>query len=410
LPSSDDVASYQVVPFRTACDQHPAYYVHRLLLDSSCSKAGCRYCRTAQQGDRPLITPPSCRVEVKICLLVTVHRIPSYSSFDPVASAISSSCTLALAAGKLVSDIHPHLLLPSAFWSRFAAMDLQNPAKPGSPNSLLGVPEYILNTFFPGTLPLLARSPRFAKLISLILALWWVGPSAFWRLKHFLDSFSSFFISSISVSSDEDLFEYLVRWLATQRTLRKEYSLVASLSNPSPNRKRNSYYPGVADEISPQDDLRNVDIQYESSHGLQWLLFKRRLFFMRRDFGEGNVYNSGKSHRMETLKLSCIGRSTQPIKDLLEEVYREHKDKEKSLTIIRRPFGGHYGRNGWSRISQKPRYVDSIRNLLPNIVRNVHISQWSAPSPYFHYVKEILCELFDYYSFHASKFLNPLQK
>jgi chaperone BCS1 len=244
-------------------------------------------------------------------------------------------------------------------------MDLQNSAKPGSTNSLLGVPEYILNTFFPGTLPLFARSPRFAKLISLILALWWVGPSAFWRLKHFLDSFSSFFISSISISSDEDLFEYLVRWLAAQRTLRKEHSLVASLSNPSPNRKRNSYYPGVADEISPQDDLRNVDIQYESSHGLQWLLFKRQLFFMRRDFGEGSVYNGGKSHRMETLKLSCIGRSTQPIKDLLEEVYREHKDKEKSLTIIRRPFGGHYGRNAWSRISQKPRYVDSICNLLP---------------------------------------------
>ena len=271
-------------------------------------------------------------------------------------------------------------------------MDLQAPAKPGNPNSLLGVPEYILNTFFPGTLPLLARSPRFAKLISLVLALWWVGPSAFWRLKHFLDSFSSLFISSISVSSDEDLFEYLVRWLATQRTLRKEHSLVASLSNPSPNRKRHSYYPGGGEEISPHDDLRNVDIQYESSHGLQCLLFKRQLFFMRRDYGEGNVYNSGKSHRMETLKLSCIGRSTQPIKDLLEEVYREHKDKEKSLTIIRRPFGVHYGRNGWSRISQKPRYVDAICNLLPNIVRTVLIYWWRAPSPYLRYFKKVLRE------------------
>jgi mitochondrial chaperone BCS1 len=239
-------------------------------------------------------------------------------------------------------------------------MDLQNAAKPGSPNSILGVPEYILNKFFPGTLPLLARSPRFAKLISLVLALWWVGPSAFLRLKQFLDQFSSFFISSISVSSDEDLFEYLMRWLATQRTVRKEHSLVASLSNPSPNRKRNPYYPHGGDEISPQEDPRNVEIQYESSHGLQWLLFRRRLLFLRRGFGEGSVYNGGKSHRMETLTLSCIGRSTQPIKDLLEEVYREHKDKEKSLTIIRRPYGVHFGRNGWSRISQKPRYFDAI--------------------------------------------------
>jgi mitochondrial chaperone BCS1 len=246
-------------------------------------------------------------------------------------------------------------------------MDLPNAVKPGSPNSLLGVPEYILNTFFPGTLPLLARSPRFAKVISLVLALWWVGPSAFWRLKQFLDSVSSFVISSISVSSDEDLFEYLVRWLTTQRTLRKEHSLVASLSNPSPNRKRNSYYQGGGDEVSPQEDPRNVEIQYEPSHGLQWLLFKRRLFFLRRDFGEGSVYNGGKSHRMETLTLSCLGRSTKPVKDLLEEVYREHKDKEKSLTIIRRPYGVHYGRNVWSRISQKPRYTDiTLSYFFPN--------------------------------------------
>lgn len=237
-------------------------------------------------------------------------------------------------------------------------MDLRNAAKPGSPNSLLGVPEYILNTFFPGTLPLLARSPRFAKLISLVLALWWVGPSAFWRLKQFLDSISSFFISSVIVSSDEDLFEYLVRWLTTQRTLCKKHSLVASLSGISPNRKGSPYFPGTVDEISPLDDPRNVKIQYEPSHGLQWLLFKRRLFFVRRDFGEGNVYNGRKSNRVETLTLSCLGRSTQPVKDLLEEVYREHRDKEKSLTIIRRPFGAHYGRNGWSRISQKPRCVN----------------------------------------------------
>ena len=239
-------------------------------------------------------------------------------------------------------------------------MDLQNVVKPGSPSSLLGVPEYILNTFFPGILPLLARSPRFAKLLSLVLALWWVGPLAFWRLKHFLDSVSCFFISSISVSSDEDLFEYLVRWLATRRTVRKEHSLVASLSNPSPNRKRNPYFQGGSDEISPQEDPRKVEIQYESSHGLQWLLYKRRIFFLRRDFGEGAVYNGGKSHRMQTMTLSCLGRSTQPVKDLLEEVYHEHKNKEKSLTIIRRPYGVHYGRNGWSRISQKPRYVATM--------------------------------------------------
>lgn len=229
--------------------------------------------------------------------------------------------------------------------------------KAAGPDSLLGVPEYILRTFFPGVIPFLVRSPRVARSLSLFVALWWFGPTAYFRLKTLWSQISSYFVSTVIVTSDEDLFEYLVRWLEKQRTLRSEQSLIATLNSPKPRGR--GYHHGV-DELSPQEDPRTVEIQYEASHGLQWLFYRRRFFILKRMFGEGNVYNGVKSQKTEALKLSCLGRSTKPVKELLEHVYRQHKDKEKSLTIIRRPFGAHYGRNGWTRISQKPRYVSFL--------------------------------------------------
>ncbi len=227
-------------------------------------------------------------------------------------------------------------------------------AGPG-PDNLLALPEYIIRTFFPGlltTFPFLIRSPRITRSLSLLVALWWFGPTAFYRLKSISDQVSSYFISSVSITSDEDLFDFLVRWLEKRRTLRSEQSLVASLNNPKPKGHRWHHHSDESDLFA---DPRNVEIQYEASHGLQIIIYKRRIFAIRRTFGDGNIYNGTKSTRTEILKISCLGRSTGPVKELLEEVYRLHREKEKGLTIIRRPFGQNYGRNGWARISQKPR-------------------------------------------------------
>jgi chaperone BCS1 len=56
------------------------------------------------------------------------------------------------------------------------------------------------------------------------------------------------------------------------------------------------------------------------------------------------------------MSVSCLGRSTAPIKELIEHIYYVNKDKERSLTIIRRPYSGGYGgRLTWSRLTSKPR-------------------------------------------------------
>jgi len=218
-------------------------------------------------------------------------------------------------------------------------------------NNLAGLPEYIINTFIPGAQPLLAKYPRFFKLLSLILALWYLGPIA--RLQVLWSRFSSMIIGTIHVSSEEDLFNYLVIHLSDRRTLRADQSLVATSNAPIEPRRPPR---GPEFEESNRRAPEEPKLKYEQGQGTQIFFHKKRLFFVTRQNGEGHIYSGNRHKRIENISLSCLGRSTQPIKDLLEEIYFINKDKERSLTVIRRPYGGGYGgRLSWSRLTAKPR-------------------------------------------------------
>ena len=90
--------------------------------------------------------------------------------------------------------------------------------------------------------------------------------------------------------------------------------------------------------------------------GVQVFMHKRRIFWAKRALGEGHTYSANRYKRAEVLSISCLGRSAEPIKALLEEIFKTNKDKERNLTIIRRPYGQGFGsRLNWSRLTSKPR-------------------------------------------------------
>lgn len=214
------------------------------------------------------------------------------------------------------------------------------------------LPEYIITNFIPGAQPLLQKYPRFFRLLGVLLALWYFGPVA--RLQQFWSRFSQLIVSTITVSSEEDLFQYLITWVAEKNTLREDQTLNAITNTPVEDRRRRRHDPDF-EEIArkPVDDPK---IKYEQCQGTQIFIHQRRLYILRRTSGEGHTYYGNRYKRMEILSISCLGRSTQPIKDLIEEVYQLHKDKERTMTIIRRPFtGGYSSRLSWSRLTAKPR-------------------------------------------------------
>lgn len=222
------------------------------------------------------------------------------------------------------------------------------------PRDLGSLPEYIITNFIPGAQPLLQKYPRFFRFLGVLLALWYFGPLA--RLQAIWSRFAQFLISTVTVSSEEDLFQYVVTWIADKKTLRKDHTLVAITNSPEEGgRRRRRHEPPDFEEMArkPTDDPK---IKYEQSQGPQIFSHKGRIYFIQRAYGEGQTFYGNRYRRSEVLSISCLGRSSEPIKTLIEEIYQLNKDKERTMTIIRRPFtGGYSSRLSWSRLTSKPR-------------------------------------------------------
>ena len=256
-------------------------------------------------------------------------------------------------------------------------VDSSSVTKNGAMESLFNLPEYIITTFAPVLIPLYTRFPRAAKILSLLVALSWLGPMVLSRLETIPSSIARFFISTVYVDSEEDLFDHLVDWLEAKRTVKAEPLLRATLQSSKPSRLAHFDDSDSDNELGgADDDLQRIPIKYRASTGKQWFIHRRRLFLANRTLGFGTTYSRGRSSNTESIDVSCLGRSTQPIKDLLETVYAAHRDKEKAFTIIRRPYGGRYHSVPiWSRLSQKPRRaMETVildENVKTGIIRDI---------------------------------------
>jgi len=230
-------------------------------------------------------------------------------------------------------------------------MDIARAAR----SDLGSLPEYIITNFIPGAQPFLQRYPRIIRVLGALLAVWYFGPLD--RLKALWSRFAQFIIATVTVSSEEDLFQYLVAWISDKKTLRADHTLNAFTNTPQEDGRRRRRFAHDPDmEEMARKPTEDPKIKYEQSQGMQIFVHKRRLFFAKRTLGEGHTYYSNRYKRTEILNISCFGRATQPIKDLIEDIFQMNKDKERTMTIIRRPFtGGYSSRLSWSRLTAKPR-------------------------------------------------------
>lgn len=190
---------------------------------------------------------------------------------------------------------------------------------------------------------------------------------------------ADYFVSSIAVASGDDIYLHLIKWLAAQPALANSRALSAETMSKT---------AWEADEESESDlsahapigpDGTGIYLNFSNQEakmpprflpalGTHRFWFRGTFFWLDRaresflDPGDGGAGPGGglggaALKDRENLVISCLGRSPQPIKDLLRRAKEEYYDDHYAKTVIKRPLPAgsrRFGRSAWAQVANRP--------------------------------------------------------
>ncbi|KAF2140370.1 uncharacterized protein K452DRAFT_54871 [Aplosporella prunicola CBS 121167] len=280
------------------------------------------------------------------------------------------------------------------------SFDLANESADGTRPNLTELPTNILEALIPGY-SLISRFVLYSfgfdigLVVSIGVLLFGVvsAVSYVWSRSYYL--FCKYYMSDVYVDDSDDLYESVLEWIAAQRMSKVSRSIKAVTKYNEQDTDNE-----VDARISVEDDTgifnfgrwaAKVPPRYEPYFGSHHFWHQGRLFLIdrsRREVGTSGYPPTRKEE--ETIRLSCVGRRTQPIKDLLDHVKAWSLDKEKAKTVIRRPASKDRSRfaGAWDRVSSRPsRPMDTValdpdqkRTIIADINEYLHPSspRWYA--------------------------------
>ena len=212
--------------------------------------------------------------------------------------------------------------------------------------SLLGLPAYIITSFFPGLLEALARYPKAIRALSLPLALWFISSFAAGKLMSVWHYLMTNCMSSVTISADDHKLLSTLRRFMTEKRLLLTESDKSAQSAEHFQHQANSFGRGYMRQL-----LANEIIKYEPLNKLQAFRHDSRFYFITKDTISGRKENLPTGE----LKVWCFGWSPEPIQELLEKAYSAQKTVESHTSVnINAPNHGQQ----WTR-----RCVKAIRPL-----------------------------------------------
>ncbi len=259
-------------------------------------------------------------------------------------------------------------ILESAFPARTGLNGSDDSATTISPTTLL-------ETFVPGYGPIhkfLLYSFGFdvTVLVSLGVVCWLgarIGKSA-WAVVYTI--VSSTLTAEITVSSADEIHSHLISFLANQYKISSSRRLMAETPSTS------------AWELD-SEDTETTETTVDAEGNIKWLNFSNQEAKSQPRFtpaiGAHNFWHNGTYFQLrrkevsmfdelgggaaafkdkELLTLSCFGRSTEPIKKLIQHAKEHYHLGHNAKTVIKRPapkdmrrFGG---RGSWVKIAERP--------------------------------------------------------
>ena len=269
----------------------------------------------------------------------------------------------------------------------------------------LSSPPPLIEAFVPGSAELFSLVSYYLKidLSSYVPALLLLGALSFAAKYTYMtvgDLIREYFVSSVEIRQDDELYNYVMAWVSKQHFSRQTPQSIAGIKTDS-----NLIYIEDDDEELRQDDNALTDqdldrsfdeywmtithkdkfkpIRYTPSTGVHFFKYKSRTLTFTRIKEEKPIVFWGSM--AESIHISCFGRDPRILKDLLEDAQKTYLDRDGDKTVIYRATrSGSGSESDWQRCmsrasrplstvvldaGQKQALVDDVKDYLSPLTR-----------------------------------------
>ena len=232
------------------------------------------------------------------------------------------------------------------------------------------VPATILEAFIPGYSNISRfLLDAFGFDITKAVSITFIGYALFRSVEFLQDQaislISRYATCHVTIPSDIDCYGWMMDWLADRKVGENSRSLVAQSATGKPTIM--DYLAHLENhEKSVTDRNGKSAMKYDPAVGLRHYFFHQGRLFIWRRIRHSTEPMSNPMFQDTSVdgKLYCLGRSTAPIKKLLQEVLEFNEKKTAVKTVIRRPMPEkqrNMGVNPWRKAATRPsRSMDTV--------------------------------------------------
>ncbi|KAH8649665.1 BCS1 N terminal-domain-containing protein [Tricladium varicosporioides] len=199
----------------------------------------------------------------------------------------------------------------------------------------------------------------------------WVGARIFRSMSTVFWGFlSSYFMAEITVSSKDEIHGHLIQFLAHQYKTSSSRRLMAETPTQSAWEMDSEETETVETTVDPDGNIKWLNFSNQEAksqprftpaigshnfwHQGTYFQLRRKEVSVLDELGGGAATFKEK----EVLTLSCFGRSTGPIKKLIQHAKAHYHLGHKAKTVVKRPapkdMRRYGGRGSWVRVSERP--------------------------------------------------------
>lgn len=179
---------------------------------------------------------------------------------------------------------------------------------------------------------------------------------------------ADYFMSSIHIASSDEIFLHMMKWLASQPRLVNSRALTAETLSKTAWEEEDEA-DVLATRISADGEGVYLNFSNQEAKmpprfvpalGVHGFWFEGNYFRLHRkqeSFLEDSSSGSQTFKDRENLVVSCLGRSPEPIKRMLQRAKEEYYNDHYAKTIVKRPSpqgSRRFGRSAWTQVAQRP--------------------------------------------------------